>query len=508
MKKIIIIASMLVMLSGFAQTNPPKSYYLNIYQTPVELQDGRGTCWANTLIAALEAYYKRHYFMDLDLSEQYLFHIIKAGELFNNYMTNPAPRENNSSFWGFQGNVEVVNHMMRFSIPLERDAPFLTNAQMVALRDSIPEAGVLDLNANQAQVDAFEWNPGHVPMAARLNALYRVQKWTAVPAGDRKTLTTRLEKVISSKKEVAGNFQLRWRRDELNGKYYYDATVNQGSHAMLIIGYNRDKKSFWLKDSNNPAFIEVDYKFVQNCYASGITIDIASSPGTSHKDIKAAWLGNWNMGTDGWQGRLLIRRFTNFRVSDPDKATKLGNYFFRGNSYDVNGFFTHGGRCMTFYVASTTDRVQPGSLVGRKNEVCLFSWNRVKAGGYNQNKYGVILTRDPISYQMGQGFDYGKWLGTWNMEHDGWKGTLTVTGFKLLTNHALFVEATYKNSKGEFKKVTGTIDLSMKRQMKLKIWFSPYSYTSMELYYHTWTKNVFTGLVTGSKRYGVIGYRK
>src|SRR3712207_3783973 len=51
------------------------AFSLARYQTmPFRDQGGRGTCWAFAGVAAMEAAYKRRYGLELDLSEQYVFH--------------------------------------------------------------------------------------------------------------------------------------------------------------------------------------------------------------------------------------------------------------------------------------------------------------------------------------------------------------------------------------------------------------------------------------------------
>ncbi len=64
-----------------SQAAAQSSHSLAQYQTPINDQLGRDTCWAFAGVAALEAAYNRKYGIVLDLSEQYAFHIPKAMEL-------------------------------------------------------------------------------------------------------------------------------------------------------------------------------------------------------------------------------------------------------------------------------------------------------------------------------------------------------------------------------------------------------------------------------------------
>lgn len=83
---------------------------LDQWQTPIRDQGNRGTCYAFAVCAAMEAAYRRQHNLgaDLDLSEQFAFHINKAGELFGNFEKDPRQHENNSSMWGAQGNSSLA----------------------------------------------------------------------------------------------------------------------------------------------------------------------------------------------------------------------------------------------------------------------------------------------------------------------------------------------------------------------------------------------------------------
>lgn len=145
------------------------------YQTGFRNQGSRGTCYAFASCAAIEAAYKRKYGVDLDLSEQFAFHINKAGELYSDYTTTTSPHENNSSYWGFQGGSDIVDKLARAAIPTEAAAPYLDGPAMTQLLQATPAAGTLDPNtATQEQLDAFEFLQGHIPTRARQSASYRV----------------------------------------------------------------------------------------------------------------------------------------------------------------------------------------------------------------------------------------------------------------------------------------------------------------------------------------------
>ena len=64
--------------------NPPDSYDLKQYQTKVKDQNPRGSCTAFAWVGAMEAAYKRKYGLELDLSEEYFIHSVFTIQHSNN----------------------------------------------------------------------------------------------------------------------------------------------------------------------------------------------------------------------------------------------------------------------------------------------------------------------------------------------------------------------------------------------------------------------------------------
>lgn len=450
----------------------PASYSLAADQTSIKNQSGRGTCWAFAGIAALEAYYKRHYNITLNLSEQYLVHIVRSTVLLDNY-ENTTPinsRENGSSYWGNRGNDGIVKLMTRLAVCEEKYAPYISGTGMNNLLTSIPAAGTLPTTGvTQEQIDAFEWDPRHIPVNAHHYAKYKVKSYKKISRGDTATLTSRLEEVISSDKEIV---------------------IAKSNHILLLIGYNRNTQEFIIKNSYGGSDYTIwTYQEMKERYRSGHYITEAYPP-TSPIQLKAAWLGNWNYDNDGWRGKLLIRRFTDWSKTE-NAATKIGNYYRNNKRYDVNGYFEENGRKLTFYIAYDSNRKKPGTLTGKKHVIYLYSRDKYKAAGnsYWRNiPYGTILDRNTIPYRYGRNFDKNEWLGTWDMNHDGWKGTLT---FNSITNVSGInkVNGYYTTQNGTRKTINATL------QSKNHIISMTMNNQPFNLYFHTWTSGTFSGTV-------------
>ena len=464
---------------------PPDSCSLASYQTPFKNQLDRGTCWAFAIAAALEAAYKRKYGITIDLSEQYIFSMTKCMELWDDYVTNPAPYENNSSFGGFQGSSDCVTHLSRCAVPEERYAPYKSQWQLDQIRENMPEAGTLDDKSTQEQLDAFEYSYNHIPLAARLNAKYLVKSCSPIPD----TSVETLERVLSGGHEIIVDFS--W------------------GHCVLFIGYDRKKQIFYYKDSGgNTDFSEYSYDLARKDVIGGWYINDIGDP-NADPQLSAMWIGKWKMDHDGWKGDLTIRRCTNFRRLE-NEPTKLGNYYRDGKRYDVNGYFSDNGRSMIYYIAETTDKVQPGTLTGQRFETYLFSRDHGKSAGsteWQQTTYGVALMRVPIPGNPSNGFQGHKWKGSWSMNHDGWRGTLNIDSIKPRSRGAM-VSGTYLTSDKKKSNMSGFIFSGYPHILHCIISFSSDNKQNFRLMYHTMEDDVFSGVTDWSgKTFGVQGFK-
>lgn len=242
-----------------------------------------------------------------------------------------------------------------------------------------------------------------IPLKSRFQARYRPTNCEIIP--DTKIET--LEGIIRSGHDVV--VDLNW------------------GHVWLLVGYNRTKRFFEVKNSwGGTSLTNRPYDQAAAEIIGGTFITDIAPPNTA-PSIRDMWIGRWQMDHDGWRGELVIRRLTNQHNSNPDAATKLGNYYRDGKSYDVNGYFVQGGRGMVFYVADAPGRIQPGVLAGQRFESYIFSFDPENAAGITEwqgTNYGLTMSRSSIPGTSAQNQNVSSWIGTWQMNHDGWRGVL------------------------------------------------------------------------------------
>jgi hypothetical protein len=451
-------------------------------QTPFRFTDrggqgARGTCWAFAGVAALEAAYRRKYGVSLDLSEQYLFHILKAHE----------SDAGNHSLIGFQGSSDVVRHLHHIALPEERYAPYLDQAALLA---AIPAAQALSMAANptQEQRDLFEFDETHIPLAARWNARYRVAS-----SGVLSNFTIAdLEQTLGARHEVV-----------VNVKVVDDAEPpeNWGGHVLLLIGYNRFKGYFLAKNSwGESDFIRIQYQDdptlrIDFSLAHYIT-DVVDPQAPAQ--TQAFWVGKWNMDHDGWRGELVVRRFTDVRQEgepdNPAKATKLGSYYLNGKKFAVNGYFEDAGQSMKFHVPTL------GGADGQHFTAHVFGRDPLYAAGrtvWQGTDFGLALGRRALPSKPSNAFSSTEWIGMWDMNHDGWRG--------FLRNGA---PSYYINAEGKRLPVNASMPHQTSHLLNARIDFAPDNRQPFALWYHTREDGLFSGTTTwNNRRFGALGFK-
>jgi Papain family cysteine protease len=487
----------------------PDSYSLAAWQTPIRNQGNRGTCYTFASIAAMEAMYRRTFGLSLDLSEHYAFQLNKIGELYLDYMTNGLPHESNTSYWGGQGNSGSLNIICRYAVPLESEAPYLMQEDLERLRVDLglPRmAGANDAEQEmifrtlpQETIDTFEFDDRNVPTAARSRAIYQGTGYTPI-----NFTISDIENAIASNHEVVLDITTNWRRNS-DGVFQYEASPAEAAqgHTILIVGYDRRSNIFTFKNSwGSPDLDRMSYDCLTRIAGGACTLDGVVSPARGPQ-ISSRWLGNWNSDHDGWRGKLTIRRFTDHRNSNAAAPTKIGNWYGPdGTRRDINGSFAENGLQSNYWMASNPDKVQPGLPVGQPFNIQNYSWESTSCAGittWNGTRYGVILDRSAIAGSTGTS-DRNNWIGSWAMDHDGWQGILTISGFadvEISLSRLTTVQASYIAADGTMSAVTGLLDTTNQHHLSLTIAF-PGNNQQFEIYLFSWETDNAAGTTVGN----------
>jgi hypothetical protein len=478
----------------------PDYYSLAKWQTPIRDQGSRGTCYAFACIAATEAMYNRTFGISLDLSEHYAFQLNKIGELYPEYLTNKVPHESNTSYWGAQGDSGFLNVISRCAVPLESEAPYLTQEDLETIRINLALPPMDDPNTiTQETIDTFEFDDRNVPTAARSQARYQGSGYNPI-----NYTISDIENAIASDHEVVLDISTNWSQDS-GGVWQYRSDPGAQGHTVLIVGYDRRSRIFTFKNSWGAAGLDcMSYDCLTQIAGGASTLDGVVNP-LRGPQVLSRWLGNWNSNHDGWRGKLTIRRFTNFRDGNATNPTKIGNWYATDDARrDINGSFAENGLQCNYWMAPNSDKVQPGQPIGQPFSIENYSWESTSCAGttiWNHAKYGVILDRSAIPGRSGTS-NRNDWIGSWAMNHDGWRGTLTITGFTDIrlpwpNANLIIAHASYKAANGTVLLVSGLLDTTNHHRLGLTIAF-PDSNQPFEIYQFSRENDNAAGITTWS----------
>ena len=344
------------------------------WQSPFRNQGDRGTCWAFAGAAALEAAYRRRFNLQVDVSEEYVFHMGKSFALNRDTAgVMVLPVENNSSLTGFQGSGDIVKKLSENAVAPEDTAAYIqSQATLEAILPVLGYASPASL-VTQQDFDSFEFCEQHVPLLARVNARYRATGWVSLGANPS---VAALENTLLAEHEVVCDVS---------------EVGTDAGHVLLLIGFDRNRQVFFAKNSwGENAFIEIAYADDPTWrIVSGWYIEDVVDP--TFVQNEACWLGNWRVEIGSESFRLLLRRSEDFAA--PGTATKLGTAYLGDGPHDVNGYFLDGGTHIRFFIAPTTAPVTPGTLTGTQIDAWLDFSDIYNAAGTAQPFGPVAMSR-------------------------------------------------------------------------------------------------------------------
>ena len=492
----------------------PPAHSLAQYQTPIRNQLSRDTCWAFAAVAALEALYVRKAGApkDLDLSEQF-FAMIGRYCGVNTAGENAAPDflDTTSTLWGGGGNSGSAAFLRDYCIPLESAAPYLDKPAQLAVLAALGLPEAMDDTVDpgsQAEYDRFQYDERIIPSKAFGQCYYGAGTMHPLPD----TTVVSIKRAIAANHEVIADINNGSRVDS-TGRWNYAGPIG-GSHTLLVVGYDDNDLdgTFLVKNSyGGTALTRISYDFFthSDVYFGGAYIDDPRPLGDGPR-LANMWLGRHFQNNDGRDGLISIHR-----VAKEGSPQRLGDFYdHSGYQHFVNGYLSDDEGTMYYWIADGTGPIDNGAKSGQALTAWVFGTEPDLGAGisvWNGQDYGVQLDRRDIAFDPASTFVPSNWVGTWDMDHDGHHGRLSVTAIGTEVNllgavHLRTMTASYVSSDGTLK-VTGNLVDDQGHHAQLSIDF-PGGAQTFDLFFHTWATNLFSGwTVWNNAKFGVMGRR-
>ncbi|QJW98279.1 C1 family peptidase [Frigoriglobus tundricola] len=289
-------------------------------QTAIRDQAARDVCPYFPAVAALEAAYRRTG-VEVDLSAEHLIwlrNVTSGGDRGNRTVA-----ENLISTLGGGGLATSFGVLRDYAICPAKDLPYRGDDAVAKIGQSDFYKGWglenYDWSTPQSQFVLNRWNldPRRLPQAARASAKYGIDECVMLSAGDAKR-PEKFEEILASGREVVFNIRLHENSDD-GGKgepvwRYKPAEGVSGNHLMLVVGYDRERRFFIVKNSWGPTnytamreklapnwkdieayngYTLVDYNYLDVCSEAGYIKTVA--PLDSPRFAAQRALGQWQV---------------------------------------------------------------------------------------------------------------------------------------------------------------------------------------------------------------------
>jgi Papain family cysteine protease len=485
------------------------------YHGPIRNQGGRGTCVSFSTTAAVEGRYRRinpAAYAGLDLSEQWANHLQKMVSLPAGLVANAAWRESQMGCWGGSGNQYLLRVLKKYGLPSEAAMAYNPSGSYENTNEpgDSPKIDWQVQQTPQRTVDDFNLDPMTLPLTALGTAPYRPVGVTNLTY-DQVRDPSILEGLVQDGYDVVFDISLVSPQvTTADGAWKPGAGATpRGAHSMLIVGYNRTKHYFlvrnsWGYDATDGGYTRVDYDYLQKFAYQGAYVTSVANPGADNARARL-YVGRWKMNHDGWPGTLDIYRLPGlYQSAELSGQTdyRIGTYFdWSGKAHRVNGYLL--GSDLVFYINFASPNAPYGSLGGTRFVAQIFSWDDQNLAGLELQDgviYGFNATKATIPAHTAAGSPAtlrDAFLGHWKMNHDGWKGDL------YLSASGAGVAGSYKDSDGNWHSVTGSL---VGRELRFFIWFG--AWQEFRGYIYSWDKGLMSGVTFwGSTDFGYTAAR-
>jgi len=358
-------------------------------QTPPQHQGNRSTCGVFAAVAALESAYKRVSNRDYNFSEQHV-NWLKNVTWMSSEIPNHSSQRNAASLENLPGSlsagvscVGILQMLTRYSAVEDDASPYIADSlyEDFSLNPIYREYGLSAYNwqlPDFPQKSVNDWNfaPAQMPEAARLYPLYGAHEVVALkPEEFRRTEV--IESLVASGKDIVFAIQLYNATADSNPRdpvwRHAPGATEGGAHCMMIVGYDRNRRFFIVKNSYgaidyDAAALDAQWRDVDGLYDNYVLLDydhfssdayeagyINEIKGTSI-NFEQRMLGLWDVtirqkstnrvvssGTLAWRQKAsYLNENGAAHVQLQQKSFRVGDYTDSNNrSYRVNGEIVH-----------------------------------------------------------------------------------------------------------------------------------------------------------------------
>ncbi len=460
-RSITLLSFVLMQVCLYSQNNTPRALiltpnYVNLArnQTPIRDQGARNTCITFAAIGGLEAAYKRSGYGDLNLSEQFLNYMGKTFWLDFSWSDivargNDGKEAQVGAFGGGQGYSYIKQLGNGLKVPDERLMPY--KSRDYDSTDFRPLRFPWDNSywLKQKRMSDFNMDTVFLPPAALVaDKYYSIASYGLVSGND----VNAIEQILRSGKEVVWDMTGYFPSTPIwdTASQYTCSNCGYGSHAMLIIGYDRrdrdpKKHCFIIKNSwgpvpaslgHNDGFTRVTYDYVKAYGNQGSYINSVNPPA---RWTPLGFVGRWDINLDGVPGILDIYHVQHVMevlwkeqgVNNADN--RLGTFYDRsGKAYKVNGYSD--GMNLHFFINLEKPNVIWDDMSGRQfNFTLLEDKGRIMAGSYtglDGKIYGGYAKKKSVILPPGKPYQgtltTSSYMGDWKFMYNNTMGMLSV----------------------------------------------------------------------------------
>jgi hypothetical protein len=345
-------------------TGTPPVVDLRKFQTAIKNQGGRDTCPYFPPVAALEAAYK-HKGIDVELSTEHLIWLRNVTS--GSDRSDCSTAENLCSLLGGGNGMDVLKN---YAIASALDMPYQTAEPAAAKRRFGVDKYDWSKPFDQFVLNRWNLDPLVYPPQARAGASYGIEEYRSIA---RRELTNprRFEEVLANGYEIIVAFNLHGREDDsAKGqpvwRLWPEAKADAINHFMLIVGYDRRRRFFIVKNQWGPTKFDVtklapgwkdvekyngytlvDYNYLNSCSEAHYITRVADVGSPRFTAQRA--LGQWEVtfkrdNKPIMSGVLAWRRLPEHQGAAKKPDLRIGDLVTAdGRQFRVNAYLTGAG---------------------------------------------------------------------------------------------------------------------------------------------------------------------